>query len=192
MGLALIPVAIVINLGIGAVVQMLKLPIYLDAVGTILVTLLAGFRIGAISGVASFLLGGILVSPVLPYFCGTQLVIAAYVSTVARYGGYKTMLRTIASGIGLGIVAGIVSAPVIVLVFGGVDGTSGASFVTALLLASGKQVMEAVIISGLASEPIDKTLQSLLAVWIARGLPATVLARLPAGYRGVNGLQRTP
>ena len=136
--LALIPIGIVINLGIGTIVQLLKLPIYLDAIGTILMTLLLGFRAGATVGVLSFLIGGVLVSPVLPYFCGTQLAIAAYVSLLARIGGYKTILRTIFSGIGLGVVAGIISAPVIVLVFGGVDGSSGASLVTSFLIASGK------------------------------------------------------
>lgn len=188
--LAFIPIGIVINLGVGVVVQMLKLPIYLDAIGTILMTLLIGFRAGAAVGVLSFLIGGVLVSPVLPYFCGTQLIIAAYVAFVARLGGYKTTLRTIASGIGLGIVAGIASAPVIVLVFGGVDGTSGASVVTSFLIASGKQVFQAVVISGLASEPLDKTLQCLIALWLARGLPRRILAKLPSGYRKENDLDK--
>lgn len=188
--LALIPIGIVINLGVGVVVQMLKLPIYLDAIGTILITLLIGFRAGAAVGVLSFLIGGVLVSPVLPYFCGTQLVIAAYVAFLARFGGYKTMLRTIASGIGLGVVAGIASAPVIVLVFGGVDGTSGASVVTSFLIASGKQVFQAVVISGLASEPLDKTLQCLIALWLARGMPRRILAKLPPGYRKENDLDK--
>src|SRR5438045_2226650 len=82
--LALIPFGIALNLGLGTITTTLKIPLYLDAIATIAVTLLVGFRAGAIVGVASFLIGGILVNPVLPWFSGTQLVIAAYTALVAR------------------------------------------------------------------------------------------------------------
>ena len=188
--LALIPLGIAFNLAIGAVVRALQLPIYVDAVGTILITLIAGIRAGAITGVASFLLGGILVSPVLPYFSGTQAAIAIYTGLVARRGGFRTIPRTILAGIGLGVVAGIVSAPVIVLLFGGITG-SGASLAVAFLLASGKSLINSVVLSGLAAEPIDKTIQCLLAVWLLRGLPMGLLSRFTRGYLARNAFVTT-
>jgi len=55
--IALMPVAIAINIVLGAIVQQyLKLPIYLDSIGTILVGVLAGPIPGAITGVLSNLI----------------------------------------------------------------------------------------------------------------------------------------
>lgn len=178
--LALIPLGIALNLVLGTLVHTLKLPIYVDAVGTILVTLLAGWRAGIVVGVGSFLIGGLLTNPVLPWFSGTQAAIAIYTHIVGRRGGFRTLPRSIASGVGLGMIAGVVSAPVIVYLFGGITG-SGASLVVAFLLASGKSVLKSVLLSGLAAEPIDKTLQCLLARAVLRGLPSQLLTRFSGG-----------
>jgi energy-coupling factor transport system substrate-specific component len=178
----------------------LKIPLYLDAVATIAVTLLVGFRAGAIVGVASFLIGGALVNPVLPWFSGTQLLIAAYVAVVARQGWLATgrnaesripswarYARVLLVGVGLGVVAGIVSAPVIVALFSGLTG-SGPSLVVAFLLKSGQTLYKSVLLSGLASEPLDKTIQLLLALGLIRSLPASLKLAFGGGYLRKNGL----
>ncbi len=179
-GLALIPVGIAVNLTIGTIAHTLKVPVYLDAIGTIITTLILGLRAGISVGVLSFLIGGVLTNPVLPWFCGTQVVIAVYTHIVGRYGGFKSFWKTIASGIGLGIVAAIASAPIIVMLFGGVTG-SGASLVVAVLLKSGQGIVKAVALSGLASEPMDKTIQCLASIWILKGLPKTMLQNFKSG-----------
>lgn len=183
--LALIPLGIALNLVLGTVVHTLKLPVYLDAVGTILVTLLVGWRAGIVVGVGSFLIGGLLTNPVLPWFSGTQAAIAIYTHIVGKRGGFLTLPRSIVSGIGLGVVAGIVSAPVIVYLFGGITG-SGASLVVAFLLASGKSVLKSVVLSGLAAEPLDKTIQCLLARFVLRSLPPQLLRRFSGGSINEN------
>jgi energy-coupling factor transport system substrate-specific component len=184
--LALIPLGIVLNLAIGTIVHTLKVPVYLDAVGTIAVTLLVGVRAGMAVGVLSFLLGGVLTNPVLPWFCGTQAAIALYTGFVASKGWLRTFPKALLSGVGLGIVAGIASAPVIVILFGGITG-SGASLVVAFLLASGKSIAQSVVLSGLAAEPLDKTLQVLLALWLLRGVPRSLLERFRNQRLTVNG-----
>jgi energy-coupling factor transport system substrate-specific component len=178
--LAVIPLGIAMNIAFGTIVHTLKLPIFLDAVGTITVTLLLGMRAGIAVGVLSFLIGGLLTDPVLPWFSGTQVVIAVYTHIVARYSGFRSIPKTILSGIGLGVVAAIASAPVIVMLFGGITG-SGSSLVVAFLLKSGQGIIKSVLLSGLASEPLDKTLQCLLSMWILRGLPKSILQNFTNG-----------
>jgi energy-coupling factor transport system substrate-specific component len=178
--LAVIPLGIAVNIALGTIVHTLKLPIFLDAVGTITVTLLLGMRAGIAVGVLSFLIGGLLTDPVLPWFSGTQVVIAVYTHIVARYAGFRSIPKTILSGIGLGVVAAIASAPVIVMLFGGITG-SGSSLVVAFLLKSGQGIIKSVLLSGLASEPLDKTLQCLLSMWILRGLPKSILQNFTNG-----------
>jgi energy-coupling factor transport system substrate-specific component len=175
-GLALVITGISFNLALGTLVHALRLPVYLDAVGTIIVTLVGGLRAGVITGVSSFLIGGIVTNPVLPWFSGTQAVIALLAFVLARLGWFRSGVRVIAAGITIGIAAAIVSAPVIAALFGGITG-SGVSIVTSFLIASGRNVLHSVLLSGLAAEPIDKTLQCLLAVWVIRGLPRSVLER---------------
>lgn len=183
---ALIPLGILINLGIGTIVHVLKLPVFLDAVGTILVTILIGIRWGVATGVLSFLIGGIIVNPVMPYFVATQAVIAIVAGLFASRGWFRSVPRTILTGICLGTAAAIVSAPVIIKLFGGITG-SGSGFITAFLLASGKKIVESVILTGISCEPVDKTLQCLLAFWLIRTLPMRFRDRLePLGYLARN------
>ena len=80
------------------------------------------------------------------------------------------------------IVAGIVSAPVVVAVFGGATG-SGSAEIVAFLRASGEGLLKSVFLSGLASEPRDKTLQCLAAVWLVRRWPQSVYFSRPASFR---------
>lgn len=183
----LIPIGIALNLAIGTVVHLLKLPIFLDAIGTIVVTVLAGITAGIITGVGSFVLAGILVNPAYPWFSGTQVVIAVFVRIVAQRGGYKTVYWRVVFGLLLGILTGIASAPVTAFLFGGISG-SGASLITAYLMATGKKVLQAVILSGLASEPLDKLFQTLLAYGLLRGVPQDILSRFDQNVLKKNGL----
>jgi hypothetical protein len=69
--IVLMPVAIAINIVLGATVQQgLKLPIYLDSIGTILVGVLAGPLAGALTGILSNLIWGYL----LPAPIGTTTI----------------------------------------------------------------------------------------------------------------------
>lgn len=183
---ALVPLGVLLNLGIGTLVHVLKLPVFLDAVGTILITILIGIRWGAVTGVLSFLVGGVLVNPVLPWFSGTQAVIAVAVGVFASRGFFRNAPRTILTGIVVGIAAGIVSAPIIIYLFGGITG-SGSGVITAFLLASGKKILESVILTGVSCEPLDKTLQCLLAYWLIRSIPQQFRRQLePLGYLRQN------
>jgi|ERR1017187_2364574 energy-coupling factor transport system substrate-specific component len=174
--LAIIPMGIAINLAIGLTVSALKLPIFLDSIGTVLFTIICGWRVGATVGVLSFLVGGI-ANPLLPYFVFTQFTIAWVAGLSASRGGFKSVPRVILTGIIIGYAAALVSAPVIAAVFGGVT-NSGESLVTAFLIKTGDNIWQAVVTTKVWTEPLDKTLQCLAAFFIAKSLPKTLLGRL--------------
>lgn len=175
--IALMAVGIAINMLVGTIVNLVKLPIYLDAIGTILVTILIGVRAGATVGVLSFLLAGILINPVLPWFCGTQIVIALVTGALNKKNFFSSIQGTILSGVIIGACAAIASAPVIAFLFGGITG-SGPSLVVAYLLSVGEGVMKSVILSGLTSEPVDKVLQCLTVFWLLNSLPKELKSKL--------------
>jgi hypothetical protein len=113
--ITLMPVAIAINIVLGVTVQqVLKLPIYLDSIGTILVGVLAGPLAGALTGILSNLIwqyapgiGGGTIGP----FAVTAGVIGLLAGVWGRLGVYRSRP---ASGNQL-ILAAVVGAAIVVL-----------------------------------------------------------------------------
>ena len=85
--IVLIALCAALNLALGAVVYLIKLPIYLDMVGTMLCALLLGthpmraFVAAGIAGVLSFVIGAVF-NPFLPWFSLTVLTVAALTAFV--------------------------------------------------------------------------------------------------------------
>lgn len=174
-----IVVAVGINFGIGSVVKLLQLPIYFDAIGTIMATILIGWRAGSIAGSLSFLLMTVTgIGPFHIYFIGTQIGIAIFINQAAKQQFLKGNIRKIITGIVLGIVAAIISAPVIVYLFKGVEG-NGPSLITAFLMSTGNTILESVLLKGLSIEPLDKTLQLFLSVLLINSLPKRIKSIYP-------------
>jgi hypothetical protein len=93
--IVLMPVAIAINIVLGASVQQgLKLPIYLDSIGTILVGVLAGPLAGALTGVLSNLIWGYLLpSPVGNTNAGPFAITAGVIGLIAGLCGQFGVFR---------------------------------------------------------------------------------------------------
>ena len=186
--LALMGMLIALNVAIGGLVHVVKLPIFLDAIGTILAVLILGLRSGMIVGVLSFVVAAAVISPVYVWFAPTQAVIAVMAYFMAaKFAVFRSLVRIVPAGLMLGVFAGIVSAPVIVYVFGGVAG-SGRDLITAALLSTGEQIGKAVLFSGAASEPIDKLLQMLAAFFVIRALPKKILEPFRNSILEKNGI----
>ena len=62
--LALIPLGIGLNMSLGTIVSMLKLPIYLDMIGTIVVTILSGLWAGVLTATLTQLIVSATVNPI--------------------------------------------------------------------------------------------------------------------------------
>jgi energy-coupling factor transport system substrate-specific component len=167
--LALVVICIVLNLGIGLIVSKLKLPIYLDSIGTVVATGLGGVWSGIICGRLSVLVGSFF-TPTLWAYAGTMVMIAIYVSVVRAFGYLNKLLPTVLFGIGLGILCAIVSAPVTTYIWKGAS-LSGTDAVTAFFSAKGMTLLVSVILGNLATDPMDKLITSLVAFAIVRRLP---------------------
>lgn len=174
----LIPVAIAINLVIGQIVLVLKLPVYLDSIGTVLVGVICGPWAGALTGTLSNIIAGIVLDPGwFPWF-----PVAAAIGLVAGFcanaGLFKNWWKVAITGFLIALAAIIVSTPIGVLVFGGIT-ASGSSFITAFLLQTGQDLVSAVLGSNIIAEPVDKISTALLAFAIVQGLSKRFLARFP-------------
>ncbi|HLH90419.1 MAG TPA: hypothetical protein VKX28_18355 [Xanthobacteraceae bacterium] len=195
--LILIALGAALNCSIGTIVYLVKLPIYLDSIGTLLIALLlAPDRMGAFicawaAGWVGLAVSG-LINPFLPWFALTDVAIAGVAALLLVPAAASFRARPLRSGpfavqvvlcgVVTGVVSAIVSAPVVVYMFGGITG-SGSALLVALFLKDGVHLMGAAIRSGLTVDPLDKILQVLLAALLYRATPADFIALLRAGTR---------
>lgn len=183
--LALIAVAIVLNIVVGQLVSSLNLQIFLDSIGTILVAILAGPWAGALTGLLTNLIWGLISDPTAAAFAPVALVIGLVAGLMARAGWFRTWWQAIVSGVVVTLALSVVAIPIRVYMFGGVTG-SGADFITAYLLATGRDLFSSVLITVITSNLLDKVVTALLAWLIVKGLPRRMTARFPLADRSVD------
>lgn len=83
--LVLIPIAIAINIAIGQLVYLLKLPIYLDSIGTVLVGALVGPWAGAVTGGLANLLWGVVPPPLQNVYSVSFFYVAVVIGLMAGF-----------------------------------------------------------------------------------------------------------
>ncbi len=174
----LIPVAIAINVVMGQIVVLLKLPVYLDSIGTMLVGALCGPWAGALTGTLSNIIWGLAIDPNAFPWWPVAFFIGLVTGFCAKGGLFKSWWKVVITGFLVALTAAIVSTPIAVYLYGGIT-ASGSSFITAYLLQTGQGVLQAVFSTNFLVEPVDKISTALLAFAILQGLSRRFLARFP-------------
>lgn len=177
--LVLIPVAIAINIAVGQLIYTLKVPLYLDSIGTIFVGVVAGPWAGALTGLLSNLIWGLsgLNVTYAPY-AAVAAVIGLLAGLFGEAGWLRTVWKVILAGVITGLVASVISAPITAYVFGGVTG-SGTDVIQAMFRNAGFAILPAAFAQGVSSDPLDKAVTYLVVWLIVRALPERFLARFP-------------
>lgn len=188
--LVLMAVAIAINVAVGYVVQqVLKLPIYLDSIGTVLVGVLAGPLAGALTGALSNIIWGLTIGPtsIMPFAITAAVIglLAGWFGArrwFAASGGATTWVRVAVAGLITGLVAAIVSAPIAYFVFTGVTG-GGTDLLVAFFRGVFDNILIATFAQGVVSDPIDKLATFLVCMAILVAVPVTVKTTFPQGEK---------
>lgn len=176
--LALIPIAVALNLVLGAIAERLALPIFLDSIGTVLVAILCGPWAGAVAGILTNVVGGIVVSPGFLPFAPVAGVIGLVAGFLANAGWFRTFVKAALSGVIITLAVVVVATPIRLLVFGGYTADSLGA-ITGLLVAAGQNIVTSVFSVTIASNLIDKVATALIAFGIAKALPMRLLTRFP-------------
>jgi energy-coupling factor transport system substrate-specific component len=181
--LALIPLAVGINLALGKVASATSLPVFLDTVGTVLVAALVGPGAALVTGVVSQTAFTILDGKLMwMAFLPVQLGVALYAGLAARYRMFASPFRAVLSGLGLGVIAATLSWPISLLLFGGVT-ASGVTLVTTALTAVGVPLEWAVYGASLSNDLLDKAVTFFLVYVVLEALPNRMAARFPVADR---------
>jgi energy-coupling factor transport system substrate-specific component len=182
LALALIPRAVALNLALGAVVGALKLPVYLDSVGTILVAVLAGPWAGIVTGIVSNSVLGLLVSPTLFAFIPVAVVIGWLAGIAAKMGAFRTLAGALAAGLVIGIAAALASAVIVIALMGGLTASGTGILTIAIRATFGVSVDSAAKIAAVLTDAMDKPLSCVLVYLVLERLPL----RLRARFRGAT------
>ncbi|MGY3724681.1 ECF transporter S component [Granulicatella balaenopterae] len=160
--------AVAINLIGGLIAFALRLPIYMDSLGTILVAFVFGPFWAAGVGAMSSIVNGILFDYFSFFFLPAQVllgILAGSVKGVQSGRVWKKGVSTFAVSIPVSIVSAIIAAKV----FGTIT-SSGSSYIVQLLRVAGMSDISAVFIVQFLTDYADKLFAVLFASEIIRRL----------------------
>ena len=152
---------IVLNI-IGSFIALaLRLPIYLDTIGTILSALLFGPLIGGITGGLTNIIVGISFDPTSIYFLPVQLtlgIITGFLFKKSKYWSFKSVIKILI----ITLICSILSSLISTFVFSGVTSSGSAYFINMLRLAGSN-----LLLSVFSVQFITDLLDKFLAFWIS-------------------------
>ncbi|WP_181347229.1 ECF transporter S component [Thalassobacillus sp. CUG 92003] len=169
--LVLIPTAIGINYLGKLFAGLLKLPLWLDSIGTILASMLAGPFIGAISGILNNVMFGITVDPISFVYAITSGVIGLVVGIMAYQGWLANVRRALIIGLVVGVTAALVSTPLNIIFWGGQTGNIWGDALFAYGLSIGLPLWFASFLDSIIVDVPDKVATVLISYFIFTGLP---------------------
>ncbi len=179
MTVLLFPIAIAINFVGGQIVAILKLPMFLDCIGTVLVGALTGPIGGLVVGVVTNLILAITQPPFLPYAI-VSAAIGVVAGICAKKGMFKTAKQTFIVGLIIWAVATITSVPITAYLFGGATG-SGSSVITGILVGTGQGLMQAVFTTSILTETADKFITVYIVYFIIKSIPVRTISKFDLG-----------
>ena len=184
--LVLIPVAVGINYVGKLFAQLLKLPLWLDSIGTVIASMLSGPIVGAISGAINNIIYGLTMDPISFVYALTSVAIGLTVGIMAYKGRINNLWRAVVVGLVVALVAAVVSTPLNVIFWGGQTGNVWGDALYAYLIAHGVPVWLSSFLDELVVDLPDKVATVIIAFLIFASLPK----RLVQMYEGEEALEK--
>jgi len=180
--IVLIPVIAALNYVTGVIINILKLPLFMDTWATMFGTVVAGLWVGAAGGflyniIMAFTLWGL---PAWVWgFINIYIAVITWVLWRIGWVSVKSPAKLVAAG----IIVGVTNVVPVTLISWGVFGLmptyAGTAWIYAAVLASTKDTLSASVVSSIASEIPDKLISLILAAVVASRMPARFTLRPP-------------
>ena len=175
----IIPVCVAVNFVGGQLAGLLKLPMYLDTIGTIFASLLCGPWVGAVAGGLTNVVTGI-ANPTNFAFIPVNIIAGLVTGFLARKNMFNKTWKWSLSMFIMAWVSIIVSAPIVVLVYGGVTG-GGTSLITAAALAAGANIWTAFFGTEGVFQVLDRIISFLICWAVIKVIPTRNLIKFSLG-----------
>jgi len=168
--LVIVAIGIAINIVGGTLATSLKLPVFLDAIGTMLSAVILGPWLGALTGLLSNVFIGIFTNPTSIPFGLVNAVIGLVVGYIAMKRGFEDYVTPAIVGVILAFVAPLVGSPIAVYVYGGLTG-GGVDILYGVLLGTSDRVFSSAFLARIPANLVDKLISGYLIMFIIRSLP---------------------
>ena len=179
--LFLMPIGIAVNFVVGSIITLLKLPLYLDCIGTIIVGALCGAWPGVIVGLITNILNA-LADPTILFYAPLNMAFALVAALLSKKGWFKNIGLTLVSSIFFALIGGGVGSLITWVVYG-FDFGSGRTAIVSVPLYEALHVSKyiAQFIGETAIDWIDKIATVVICFLILKAFPTRFLTKLPLG-----------
>lgn len=178
--LAMIPICLAINYVGAQIAIALKLPMYLDVIGTVMMGAICGPVPGVVLGALSSVINSISEPSAIAYIPATMAY--GLVAGLLGKGGFmKKIWKSLIAGLILAAVAVAISSPITAFLYGGISGT-GNDVIVLGLQAIGVGLLPATLIATLITEFFDKLISCLVVFFVVKALSDRQLSKFPLGY----------
>jgi energy-coupling factor transport system substrate-specific component len=179
LAILIIPIAVAVNFVGGQLASLLKLPLYLDTIGTIFASMLCGPWVGALAGGLTNIINGI-ANPVNFAFIPVNVIVGLVTGFLARGNMFSVWWKWLISIVLMTLASIISAAPIVVLMFGGVTG-GGTSIIAATLMATGTNIWLAVMGSDGIFTVVDRIISYFISWLVIRVTPDKTLIKFGCG-----------
>lgn len=170
--LVLIPIAVGINLVGGMIASNLKLPVFLDMIGTIVSAALAGPWVAALVGLLTNVFMALVANPVYLPYAVVSVSVGLVTGFMIRAGFFKRIPGVILTWLVSTLVSAVAAALITYFVFGGATGATGSSVITAAFITMGQEIFKAVFASAFIENLIDRAIAFVIAYAILKTIPS--------------------
>lgn len=177
---ALLPLAATLNIAGGWLASALKLPLYLDSLGTIWAACLGGPLAGALTALISGLISAAANSPIWLCFLPPALLVGLAAGYLSRQGLMRNLGLAAFMGLILGLVAALAAAPIAAYVLQGSSG-GGTDLVVAAFRLAGLSTLHACLAQSLTVDPIDKMISCLVVQSLIGAMPTRLRSSFQNG-----------
>ncbi|MDZ7544425.1 ECF transporter S component [Gardnerella piotii] len=179
--LVLIPIAVGINLIGGTLCSTLKLPLFLDMIGTMVVACLSGPWVAALTGFLTNVFLALVANPVnLPYAV-VSVLCGLVVGYMVKAGLFKKWWGVLIVWVVVTLVNAVSASLITVFVFSGATGINGTSVLTATLVVAMKNIFASVFSSSIIENLLDKGIAVAVSYFIVKKVPKRFLSQYAAG-----------
>lgn len=179
--LVLIPIAVGINLIGGTLCSALKLPLFLDMIGTIIIACLSGPWVAALCGLLTNVFLTLVANPVYFPYSVVSILCALVTGFMVKAGVFKTIWGAILTWLACALTNTVSASLITIFVYGGATGVNGSSVFTAALIATTKQIFLSVISTSMLENVIDKGIVFLIAFLLVQKIPKRFLSQYAIG-----------
>jgi energy-coupling factor transport system substrate-specific component len=175
--IALVPAAVALNIVGSYINTALKLPTFLDMIGTAVVAITIGPWWGALAGALTNTINGFISSPISLPFAACNVIGALVWGYGVRLGMGKTLVRYFILSLLVALAVTLMAVPIYVFLFGGATGHFS-DMMTAAFVGMGQNLIVSVFSSNIIVSLADKIIASFVALAIIEALPPMLTSHL--------------